>query len=174
MTPHAVPGRSSSGYWYDSADSTVAMLSALRRFRRADHGMRRELSRRMKVNATDLEAIQHITAHERAGSPLTAHRLTALLQISTAATAKLLNRLTTSGHIIRRPNSDDRRSILIVPTDHAHEELSHWLSPMHQGMLKAAHAVPEESRQAVIDFLDAVADALDSVGADGDAEAGPG
>lgn len=151
----------STEYWYDGTDPAVALLSAVRRFRRADQEMRRRLSSDMSLNATDVEAVRRIIARERAGDPLTARELTAGLHISTAATAKLLNRLTDSGHIIRRPHPGDRRSIIIVATGLAHDELGDWLAPMHEKMLQAARDVLPQHRQAVIDFLESLAEAFE-------------
>lgn len=150
----------STDYWYDATDPAVALLHAVRRFRRADQEMRRHLGVDMGINATDTEAVRHVIACERAGTPVTARGLADALHISTAATAKLLNRLTESGHVRRAPHPHDRRSVVIVATDHAHEEVDDWLSPMHEKMMQAAHAVPSGDRQAIIRFLDALTDSV--------------
>lgn len=152
---------SSSAYWYEDSDPTMGLLEALRRFRRADQRMRRRMSSDMHLNATDIEALRHIIAHGPTGDPVTARGLATHLDISTASTAKLLNRLTASGHVQRHPHPEDRRSVIVTATDHAHAEIRGWLTDMHQRMLEIAHGVPEESRQAVVDFLEAMADCLD-------------
>lgn len=153
-------GAPSTAYWFDDSDPAVSLLQAVRRFRRADEEMRRGMETDMDVNATDLEALRHVIAHERAGTPVTARGLSGHLHISTASTAKLLNRLSESGHIRRRPHPGDRRSVIVTATEHTHEEVRGWLSPMHQRMLQAARDVPEESRQAVVEFLDSLAESL--------------
>lgn len=147
-------------YWFDASDPAVQLLHAVRRFRRADQEMRRGMESDMDLNATDLEALRHVIAHERAGTTVTARELSTHLHISTASTAKLLNRLSASGHVFRTPHPEDGRSVLVSATGHAHDEVRGWLAPMHQRMLQAAHEVPEESRQAVVDFLDALAETL--------------
>jgi DNA-binding MarR family transcriptional regulator len=151
----------SSTYWYEDADPALALLRAVRRFRQADRDMRRTMGAEMDLNATDVEALRHVVAHGEAGHPVTARELSAYLHISTASTSKLLNRLSGSGHIRRVPHPRDRRSVIVEATAHAHAELRGHLSPMHQRMLEAARAVPESSRQDVIDFLDALAGCLD-------------
>ncbi|MGM7669774.1 MarR family winged helix-turn-helix transcriptional regulator [Microbacterium sp. A93] len=151
---------SSTEYWFDTSDRAVQLLKAVRRFRRADQEMRRGMETDMDINATDLEALRHVIAHERAGTAVTARDLSTHLHISTASTAKLLNRLSLSGHVQRLPHPEDRRSVLVAATQHAHEEVRCWLSPMHQRMLQAARDVPEDSRQAVLDFLDALTQSL--------------
>ncbi|MGP5931149.1 MarR family winged helix-turn-helix transcriptional regulator [Corynebacterium glyciniphilum] len=150
----------STDYWYDGSDPAVALLHAIRRFRAADQEMRRRIGSDMGLNSTDTEAVRHIIAGERRGDPLTAKRLSETLHISTAATAKLLNRLTESGHVRRAPHPDDRRSVIIVATDLSHEEVEDWLSPMHEKMLQAAHNVPAGDRRSVIEFLDALVEAF--------------
>ncbi len=115
----------------------------------------------MDLNATDVEALRHIIAHHAAEEAVTARDLATHLDISSASTAKLLNRLTESGHVQRHPHPDDRRSVIVTATDHAHAEIREWLTDMHQRMLEAALSVPEESRQAVTDFLDSIAACLD-------------
>lgn len=162
------PGRgvSSTPYWYEDSDPTVGLLHALRRFRRADQLMRRRMSSDMDLNATDVEALRHIIAHHDAGEAVTARGLATHLDISTASTAKLLNRLTESGHVQRHPHPDDRRSVIVTATDHAHAIIREWLTDMHQQMLEIAHGVPEESRQAVTDFLESMADCLDPAAGD--------
>lgn len=114
----------------------------------------------MDVNATDLEALRHVIAHERAGTTVTARALSTHLHISSASTAKLLNRLSASGHVRRTPHPEDGRSVIVSATEHTHDEVRSWLAPMHQRMIQAAHEVPEESRQAVVDFLDALSETL--------------
>lgn len=154
-------GASSPHYWYEDSDPRVDLLHALRRFRRADQRMRRRMSSDMDLNATDVEALRHIIAHNAAGASVTARELATHLDISTASTAKLLNRLSASGHVQRHPHPDDRRSVIVTATGHAHAEIREWLTDMHQRMLEIAHGVPEESRQAVTDFLESMTDCLD-------------
>ena len=140
-------------YWYDEADSAVELLSATRRFRRADHEMRRRMSAGMDMNTTDLAALRCVIAHELAGDPVTPLRLAQDLEISGASTSKALDRLTASGHLERVPHPRDGRSRIVVATDHAHSQVRERLSGMHQRMLEIAREVPAPARQATIDFL---------------------
>ncbi|NUL45757.1 MarR family transcriptional regulator [Cellulosimicrobium funkei] len=144
----------------------MGLLQALRRFRRADQRMRRRMSADMDLNATDVEALRHLVAMTAAGQSVTARGLATHLDILTASTAKLLNRLTESGHVQRHPHPDDRRSVFVTASGHAHAEIREWLTDMHQRMLEVAHGVPEESRQAITDFLESMADCLDPGGVD--------
>ncbi|WP_394216541.1 MarR family winged helix-turn-helix transcriptional regulator [Brachybacterium vulturis] len=149
-------------YWYGDADPAVELLAATRRFRSADHEMRRRMSAGMDMNTTDLAALRCVIAHELAGDPVTPLRLAQQLEISGASTSKLLDRLAVSGHLERAPHPRDGRSRIVVATDHAHLQLRERLSGMHEQMLEIARAVPESARRATIDFLLAMADHLET------------
>ena len=149
------------GYWWGE-DSAVAILAGLRRFRHADQEMRRRISEGMSMNETDLRALQLVIAAEGAGRTMTPRDLAQALRISTASTTKLLDRLTASGHLGRQPHPSDRRSVVVVATDHAHAEVRERLTPMHDDMLELARAVPPEARAALATFLEAMADLLDA------------
>ena len=143
-------------YWYDEEAPPVALLAAVRRFRTADQEMRRRLGADMRMNGTDLEALRRVIAAERSGHPLTARELADQLRISTAATAKLITRLTGSGHMARNSHPEDRRAVLLGATERSHRELAAWAGPMHEAMFEVARGVPAEAREVVIGFLDAM------------------
>ncbi len=156
-----LPGNEGSeGYWFEESAGAVRMLHALRRFRVADRDMRRRMSEGMDMNATDVDALRFVIAHERTGEIVTPRALAAYLGISTASTTKLLDRLGRSGHLRREPHPRDRRSVVVVATDHAHAEVRKRLARMHRRMREVAAAVPEASRPDVARFLDAMADCL--------------
>jgi len=94
---------------------------------------------------------------------VTANLLATNLGISTASTTKLLDRLTASGHLERRPHPHDRRAVVVVATEHAHDEVRSRLTDMHDVMAQIAAAVPPESRADVAQFLCALATHLDNV-----------
>lgn len=149
-------------YWYDSGDSAVDLLSALRGFRAADHELRRRMSAGMEMNTTDLSALRYVIAHELGDDPATPQALARNLGISGASTSKLLDRLTESGHLQRVPHPRDGRSRVVVATDHAHAQVRERLGRMHERMLEIAHEVPAAARPAAIEFLRAMARHLDT------------
>lgn len=150
----------STSYWFEESDSAVTVLQALRSVHEADRQMRRRMSTGMSMNTTDLEAVRHAIAHERAGDPLTPTTLAQHLGISGASTSKLIDRLTRSGHLVRDGHSRDRRSVIIVATDHAHDQVHEHLADMHERMLAVAHCLPEASRADTAEFLRSMADCL--------------
>ncbi|HEX7350799.1 MarR family winged helix-turn-helix transcriptional regulator [Brachybacterium sp.] len=160
--PRPEDANTAPSYWYEGDDSAVELLSAVRRFRRADQEMRRRVSAGMEMNTTDLAALHFVIAHELAEDPATPLRLAQHLEISGASISKLLDRLTASGHLERAPHPSDRRSRIVVATDHARSQVRERLSGMHERMLEIARDVPSPARRAAIDFLLSLADHLDT------------
>lgn len=155
-------GEHPDGYWYPEHDSAIDLLAALRTYQAAHGDMRRRTSAGMDMNMTDLAALRHVIAHERHEEPLTPLGLARLLRISGASSSKLLDRLTASGHLQRVPNPDDRRSSVVVATDHAHTQVRERLGGLHARMQEAAEQVPEEVRGEVAAFLRRIAGVLDA------------
>lgn len=147
-------------YWFHD-DGTRALLEAMRRFRLADTGMRRRTARAMDMNESDMVALQLVVAAERHGTVVTPNAIANHLDISTASTTKLVDRLEAAGYLVREPHPHDRRSVRLLPTPRAHDEIRARLTLMHAEMERVARAVPEESRAHVAAFLDGMADVLD-------------
>jgi DNA-binding MarR family transcriptional regulator len=153
-----------TGYWY--ADHAVMeLLGALRRFRRADDSMRHRVSADLGVNPLDLRALQLVIAGERAKRPVSPGELSDRLEISTAATTKLVDRLVTSGHVRRSPHPSDRRSVVLSATAAAHRRLRRRMATVHERMGEVAAAVPAEHRTAVAEFLAAMSQVMEEAGA---------
>lgn len=155
---------SDPGYWYDNSDPVVDILHALRRFRQSDQGMRRRMSADMSMNETDMQALQFVVISTSKGDDATPRALSKFLGISSASTTKLLDRLSASGFLERHPHPTDRRGLVITATPHAHDELHARMTGMHRRLRELAETVPAESRRAVVDFLVAVSDHLETEG----------
>ena len=87
-----------------------------------------------------------------------------MIEAHTASTAKLLNRLTSTGHLRRVRHTRDGRSVTVIARPLAHERLRVVMTQPHDRMLEAARRVPEESRQAVLDFLADMTQAFEGTG----------
>ncbi|WP_278236262.1 MarR family transcriptional regulator [Isoptericola sp. AK164] len=148
------PEPPSSAYWYGGGDDAAReLLEAVRVFRRSDEVMRQRASREMDMNVTDLRALRYVIAARLRGEPVTPRDLTEYLEISTASTTKLLDRLEATGRLLRRPHPHDRRSVVVEATDEAHREVRDRLTRVHHEMFEVARRVPEHCRGAVRDFL---------------------
>ena len=146
-------------------ERAVAVLQAVRRFRRSDTAMRSRTATVLSVNATDLAAMRRLVAAERLGESVSPTELAQYLEISSAATTKLLNRLAQLGHIRRQPHPTDRRAQLIVATDEAHTAIRQALGHSHDRMLEVVSALHADEQETVIRFLDALGAAVNEADA---------
>lgn len=147
-------------YWYDQKNTVesaaIEVLRAARRFRVADAAMRYRAQALMNINETDLIAIRHLIACERGNSVANPKGLSEFLNISSAATAKLLSRLERSGHIRREANPRDGRAQFLFATTSSHAEMQRTLGGTHQEMMAVAINLTREQQEAVVHFLDAM------------------
>ena len=86
---------SRSGYWYPEGDSaqTIDVLNMLRRYRAAETAMRARTRATMGMNETDLMALRFLLHEQRAGRIVRPIDLARVLDISTASTTTLIDRL---------------------------------------------------------------------------------
>ncbi len=147
-------------YWYDAkiggVSSAVEVLRAVRRFRVADATMRQRAQDEMRINETDLMAIRHLIACERRSRVVSPKDLSEFLTISSAATAKLLSRLTASGHIRREMNPDDGRGQRLFATQASHDAMRQSLLHTHEQLMRVARELTADHQAAVVHFLDSM------------------
>jgi DNA-binding MarR family transcriptional regulator len=134
----------------------MRVLWAVRRFRAADSLMRHRAQGDMHINETDLSAIRHLIASERQNQAVSPKNLSEFLNISSAATAKLLSRLSFSGHIRREVNPEDGRAQRLYATDSSHEEIRRALSGIHEQMMQITLKLTPDQQETVVQFLDAM------------------
>jgi DNA-binding MarR family transcriptional regulator len=147
----------SGAYWYnETSAAAIEVLRAVRRFRVADAAMRHRAQAQMNINETDLLAIRHLIACERQERVASPKDLSEFLSISSAATAKLLSRLSASGHIRREINPDDGRAQKLYATASSHNEMRRTLAGTHEQMMHIASTMTVDEQTAVVHFLDAM------------------
>ena len=74
-----------------------------------------------------------------------------------------VDRLTVAGWVTRQPHPVDRRSLVIVATPGADEEVRHTLDAMHRRMLEAASELDERQAEIVKSFLGRMSSALEDL-----------
>jgi DNA-binding MarR family transcriptional regulator len=174
------PGAGSAGYWYplaaevaagDAAEdpAAVEVLRAVRRFRAADGAMRLRARSDMDLNDSDLVALRHLISAEERSEPIGPKDLSVFLGITSAATAKLLSRLESSGRLRREPHPSDRRAQVLHATRRAQNEIRRVLGAAHDRMMLAAERLSAAERIAVVRFLDELSGAM----AEPESTAGP-
>jgi DNA-binding MarR family transcriptional regulator len=144
-----------SGYWYPDSDSatTVDVLNTLRRYRAAETAMRARTRASMGMNETDLLALRFLLREQKAGRIVRPIDLARTLDISTASTTTLIDRLEKGGHARREPHPTDRRAGVVVPTVSSDEEVRATLGAMHRRMLALVDDLSDQERGVVMRFL---------------------
>src|SRR5215217_4005016 len=128
---------SRSGYWYPEGDSatTVDVLNLLRRYRAAETAMRARTRSTMGMNESDLMALRFLLREQKAGRIVRSIDIARMLEISTASTTALIDRLEKSGHVRRESHPTDRRAGVVAPTVSSDDEVRETLGDMHRRML---------------------------------------
>lgn len=155
----------SASYWYDDPDDVRAtsLMEALRSYRAAEVAMRRRTRQSMDMGENELLVLRFLTRARRRGEHVTPVVLAKYLGITSASTTALLDRLEKTGHISRIPNPDDRRSVRIEASDKTEEEIRKTLTEMHTRMMDVVRPMTSADRRVVVDFLDAMREAVDRV-----------
>lgn len=115
--------------------------------------MRRRTRESMRMGENDLRALRFLLQRQTEGRPATPAELGALLKLKSSSVTVMLDRLTAAGWVSRQPHPTDRRSLVIVATPGADEEVRHTLDAMHRRMLEAASGLDEREATVVRDFL---------------------
>lgn len=112
----------------------------------------RRLGASLSVNTTDLAAMEHLIQT----GPMTPSELATLLEMSTAATTHVIDRLVAVGHVERRPHPVDRRKIVVIPAPASVARAFEELAPMIAGVGAAAAAYDAEEQAVIAGFLGSV------------------
>lgn len=141
----------------------VRVLVGLRRWREAEQLISLRSRDEMKLNETDMRALRFLVAAKNQDVTVTPGMLSEHLQISTASTTKLLDRLAHAGHIERSPHPTDRRALMITITRRTHERVRDGVGRVHAHRFNAAAELTPEEREIVIRFLDRLSAAADDL-----------
>ncbi|MBP3977149.1 MarR family transcriptional regulator [Microbacterium sp. BLY] len=141
----------------------------LRRYRSAETAMRARTRASMGMNETDLVALRFLLREQKAGRIVRPIDLARMLDISTASTTTLIDRLEKGGHARREPHPTDRRAGIVVPTVSSDDEVRATLGAMHRRMLALVDDLTDEERAVVMRFLVGMTAAIQEA-ADADAD----
>lgn len=112
----------------------------------------RHVGQALMVNSTDLAAMEHLMTE---GS-LTPSELSRRLDISTAATTLVVDRLVALNHVRRHPHPHDRRKVVVVPEPRSVTLAFAELLPVIGGVAALEATMPEAERAVVEAFLSRV------------------
>ena len=115
------------------------------------------------MNATDVAALRFLIIREEEGRAVSPHEIAHHLRISTASTSKLLDRLTSSGHVRRAPHPSDRRGRVIQLTEDARRDFFRTYGPWLVAIRESLTGFGEEELESAVRVIEALSLALDPV-----------
>ncbi|TFB85912.1 MarR family transcriptional regulator [Cryobacterium algoricola] len=124
----------------------------LREFVVLSRAFERQVGQALAVNPTDLSAMEHLIS---AGS-LTPSELSRRLDISTAATTLVVDRLVALGHARREAHASDRRKVVVLPAAKSVAMAVGALMPVIGGVATVTRDLPPEERAVIARFLSRV------------------
>ncbi|MCR2812044.1 MarR family transcriptional regulator [Microbacterium sp. zg.Y1090] len=136
-------------------------LQAVRSFSDSVDRMHSGMKDEMEMNATDVAALRMLIMREQRGVSVSPHDVSRHLRISTASTTKLLDRLSESGHIVRRRHPSDRRALIVALTDRTRQDFHHHFGRRLQDMRAVADHYTDEQLATVTRFLEDMGKVLD-------------
>lgn len=129
------------------------VMVALSELRAAEARLADASSRYMKLGPTDMRAIHFLVVSRHRGDDVTAGAIAAYLDISSASTTKLLDRLERAGHILRQAHPADRRSIVIRLVEATYTSAMDTVGKQQARRINAAAMLSAQERAVVTSFL---------------------
>lgn len=121
----------------------------LREMMRVNDDFELYMGEQLTVNATDLQAMQHLIML----GPMSPTQLAKKLNISTAAATIVVDRLTKVGHVTRAPHPTDRRGIVIQPAPESVAQAMRVLMPMIMGIDNVINDFDDGQQEAIAEYL---------------------
>ncbi len=153
-----------AGHWSPQTEHDRSVLEVLQSIRALSDAMERMHSGMkddMDMNATDVAALRMLVMREQRGVSVSPHDVARHLRISSASTTKLLDRLTESGHLERRPHPHDGRARIVVLTDASRTTFYQHFGERLRAMRSVATRYDEDELRVIVRFLDELSTALD-------------
>ncbi|BCW57044.1 DNA-binding MarR family transcriptional regulator [Paenarthrobacter nicotinovorans] len=137
------------------------LMAALGRLRDAEQRLTDASLRYMKLNQSDMRALHYLIVCANHGVIATPGAIASRLNISTASTTKLLDRLERAGHVTRRAHPSDRRALAIAITPETHEAAMRTVGRQQAKRFLAAARLTPDERRTVMRFLDDMAQEIE-------------
>ena len=131
------------------------IAAALQHFGLERDRMRSALARAAGITGTDLDALEYLEAD----GPLTQRQLGDRLALTSGAITMLVDRLSSSGWVRRRPHPSDRRAVLLELVVEGPGSTPAGLAEYHDRIQALASEIPAKQRESIRAFLDAAAEA---------------
>lgn len=147
-------------------EQIAQLMDALARLREAERTLSEASRRFMKLSEQDMRALHYLIAAKRQNALVTPKMLSAHMLMSAASVTKLINRLEREGHVIRKLHPSDRRAYAIDVTAETARSARETVGRAQARRIHAAVRLTSRERDAVIRFLDGMADELSLSNAD--------
>lgn len=138
------------------------LMGSLSRLREAEQGLTDASEKYMKLSAQDMRALHYLIVAKNRNEIVTPGMIATHLGVSAASTTKLLNRLESGNHIVRRVHPVDRRAFSIEVTPETEASAMNTVGRQHAKRFHAAARLTSEEREVVIGFLDDMANEIDA------------
>lgn len=110
--------------------------------------VRRAVARRAGLSDTELTTLEHLVR-----GPLQPGEVARVLDVSSAASTGIVDRLEGRGHVERRPHAEDRRRTEVHVTGSGREDLLAHLLPMFVRLRELDASFTDEERAVVERYL---------------------
>ncbi|KAB1946436.1 MarR family winged helix-turn-helix transcriptional regulator [Brevibacterium linens] len=147
-------------------EQIAQLMDALARLREAERTLAEASRRFMKLSEQDMRALHYLIATKRQNAVVTPKMLSAHMLMSAASVTKLINRLERERHVIRKLHPSDRRAYAIDVTAETARSARETVGRAQARRIHAAVRLTSRERDAVIRFLDGMADELSLSNAD--------
>jgi DNA-binding MarR family transcriptional regulator len=164
MNSHSASRAGGSSRPDEQPEGPAAVLKALRNYRAAEVATRRSTRDSIGLGETDLMALRYLLRAQAAGEQVGPKDLSRVLQITTASTTSLIDRLVGSGHVRREPHPTDRRSLVVVPTVADDSQVAAALGALNDKMMRVAEELSADEARTVITFLRRMGEAVSGSG----------
>lgn len=134
-------------------DQIGRLMAGLAALRAAEDELNTASQKYMKLGRTDMKALHFMIVAENEGTIVTPGAIAAHLQISSASTTKLLDRLERAGHVARDLHPSDRRALSITVTPETRSAAMETVGKQQARRFFAAAKLSPDERETVIRFL---------------------
>jgi len=129
------------------------LMAALGELRATEKRIAEASRRYMQLNETDMMALHYLIVCTNRDVVATPGGLAKHLDISSASTTKMLDRLERAGHVTREPHPTDRRALAVRITPGTHLAAREGIGRQHARRFHAAARLSRRERDVVIRFL---------------------
>jgi len=145
--------------WLESRVAGDVIGERLKEISILTRGIGKKIGEALGVNPTDMAALEQLLIN----GPLTPGQLAARLEVTTAASTQIVDRLERAGHVTRERKSGDRRKVFVVPAHDSVGRAFQELAPMLEGLDGVIAGLGQDERQVIERFLGQVVEVYRTV-----------